>query len=76
MALVRAASRSVAALALFPMQDVLSLGSEHRMNLPGTDRGNWSWRFTWAQVPTDLAPTLASTAAATGRAAFAGLRTV
>jgi 4-alpha-glucanotransferase len=76
MALVRAASRSVAALALFPMQDVLSLGSEHRMNLPGTDRGNWSWRFTWAQVPADLAPTLASTAAATGRAAFAGLRTV
>ena len=75
MALVRAASRSVAALALFTLQDVLSLGSEHRMNLPGTDRGNWSWRYTWAQVPPALAPALARLAAATGRAAFSGLAT-
>jgi 4-alpha-glucanotransferase len=37
------------------MQDVLGLGSEHRMNFPGTPTGNWSWRFTWDQVPPETA---------------------
>jgi 4-alpha-glucanotransferase len=31
---------------LFPLQDVLGIGSEGRMNLPGTSSGNWRWRFT------------------------------
>ena len=48
--LVRAAFASVADTAVVPMQDVLRLGGEHRMNMPGTARGNWSWRFTWSQV--------------------------
>ncbi len=48
--LVRAAFASVADTAVVPMQDVLRLGGEHRMNLPGTASGNWSWRFTWSQV--------------------------
>jgi 4-alpha-glucanotransferase len=35
---------SVAALAMAPLQDILSLGSEARMNLPGRPEGNWRWR--------------------------------
>ncbi|MBI5464120.1 MAG: 4-alpha-glucanotransferase [Ignavibacteriales bacterium] len=45
--LIRAASRSVADMCVVPMQDVLGLGSEHRMNLPGTTKNNWEWRFAW-----------------------------
>jgi 4-alpha-glucanotransferase len=53
--LVRSALASVAQLAVMPLQDVLSLGEEHRMNRPGTTEGNWQWRFVWDQVPHDSA---------------------
>ena len=43
---IRLALGSVAETAIFPLQDVLGLGTEARMNLPGTTRGNWEWRFT------------------------------
>ncbi len=43
-ALVRLAFASTARLAVVPAQDLLGLGSEARMNTPGTDVGNWSWR--------------------------------
>lgn len=43
---IRLALGSVAALAIFPLQDVLGLGTESRMNRPGTGEGNWEWRFT------------------------------
>ena len=56
--LIRAAMASVATLAMVPMQDMLALGSEHRMNVPGKPNGNWRWRFTWDQVETGLAPRL------------------
>jgi 4-alpha-glucanotransferase len=69
MALVRAASQSVAALALFPMQDALSLDGGHRLNLPGTASGNWGWRLRWAMVGPHIAPELARLAEVTGRAA-------
>ncbi|HHM04297.1 MAG TPA: 4-alpha-glucanotransferase, partial [Gammaproteobacteria bacterium] len=52
-ALIRAALASVATLAIVPLQDILELGSEHRMNTPGTTTGNWAWRFRWAQVSGD-----------------------
>jgi 4-alpha-glucanotransferase len=42
--LIRAAYTSVADLAVSPAQDVLDLGSEARMNVPGVAKGNWSWR--------------------------------
>ncbi len=48
--LIRAASSSVAAFAIIPMQDVLGLGSESRMNQPGLAQGSWEWRFCWHQV--------------------------
>jgi 4-alpha-glucanotransferase len=35
---------SGALLAIFPLQDVLGLGTEARMNVPGRARGNWRWR--------------------------------
>jgi len=56
--LIRAAMASVATLAMIPMQDVLELGSEHRMNIPGKSNGNWRWRFNWDQVDVGLASRL------------------
>ena len=44
--LIRLAWSSMAALAMAPLQDVLNLGTEARMNLPGRVEGNWRWRFT------------------------------
>ncbi len=49
-ALVNAALASVANLAIIPMQDILKLGSQHRMNTPGTTEGNWCWRFQWEKL--------------------------
>lgn len=43
--LMRTAFETVAELAVVPMQDILGLGSEARMNVPGTERGNWRWRM-------------------------------
>jgi 4-alpha-glucanotransferase len=48
--LMRSAMSSVARLAVLPMQDVLDLGADHRMNTPGTVQGNWQWRFSWSQL--------------------------
>ena len=44
-ALVEVAWSSRAALAVAPLQDILSLGHEARMNLPGSEEGNWQWRY-------------------------------
>ena len=54
-ALIKTALESTSVLAIIPMQDLLGLGSDARMNIPGTADGNWSWRFTWDQVSSDLA---------------------
>jgi 4-alpha-glucanotransferase len=45
-ALIRLAWSSPAALAIAPLQDLLNLGSEGRMNVPGKPEGNWRWRVT------------------------------
>ena len=45
-ALLRFAWESVAALAIAPLQDLLNLGNEARMNVPGRPGGNWRWRCT------------------------------
>jgi 4-alpha-glucanotransferase len=42
---IRAAHASVADLAIVPLQDVLGLSSEARMNTPASAEGNWGWRF-------------------------------
>jgi 4-alpha-glucanotransferase len=48
--LLRLAWSSVADWALAPLQDVLDLGSEARMNFPGRPAGNWGWRYTREQL--------------------------
>jgi 4-alpha-glucanotransferase len=58
-ALIHAALGSVANLAIIPMQDILELGSEYRMNTPGTTEGNWHWRFQWRQLTPDRVARLA-----------------
>jgi 4-alpha-glucanotransferase len=57
--LIRAACASVADTAIYPLQDVLGLGSAHRMNQPGQGEGFWEWRFTWDQVEPGQADRLA-----------------
>ncbi|MEC8311873.1 MAG: 4-alpha-glucanotransferase [Candidatus Thermoplasmatota archaeon] len=47
---LRDALASPACLAVVPLQDVLGLGSEARMNIPGTVDGNWTWRFAWPDL--------------------------
>jgi 4-alpha-glucanotransferase len=54
--MIRTIEASIADLAIVPLQDVLGLGSEARMNLPGTSKGNWRWRCK----PGALTPQLAS----------------
>jgi len=49
--LIRAAFRAPANLAVIPLQDFMGLGSEARLNQPGTTQGNWQWRYG----PDDLA---------------------
>jgi 4-alpha-glucanotransferase len=47
--LIRLIWGSVANMAVIPLQDLLRLGDEARMNVPGTISNNWEWRFTWDQ---------------------------
>ncbi len=56
--LIRAALASVARVAMAPMQDLLELGAEARMNTPATIEGNWRWRFAWEQIPEGLKDSL------------------
>lgn len=46
---IRAAYASVCHLAVFPMQDLMDLPEEDRMNIPGSEQGNWQWRMTTEQ---------------------------
>jgi 4-alpha-glucanotransferase len=54
-ALIRATLGSVGRLAVIPVQDLLRLGSEARLNTPGTAVGNWSWRLPPGALTADLA---------------------
>jgi len=64
---IRAAQASVADLALVPMQDVLGLGSEARMNTPSMNHGNWGWRLLPRQFNDELIAKLAQLAEVTDR---------
>jgi 4-alpha-glucanotransferase len=64
---IRAAQTSPAEFALIPMQDVLGLGSEARMNTPSLHGGNWKWRFTHGQFGAELTAKLARLAEVTDR---------
>jgi 4-alpha-glucanotransferase len=57
--LIRAAWASVSVLAVAPLQDVLSLGTDARMNRPGIAEGNWRWRFRLDQFRPEVIGRLA-----------------
>ena len=59
-AMIRAAFRSVANLCIVPLQDVLGLGSEARMNVPSLEEGNWRWRFSADLLRPEVAKKLAA----------------
>ena len=65
--LIDAALSSKAALAIVQAQDVLGLGSEARMNTPGTVGGNWSWRLRPGQLTKRRASRLRALTEASGR---------
>jgi len=69
-AMIRGCANSVANLAVYPLQDVLGLGSEARVNVPGVLGGNWAWRFTWDMLGTEPARVLGLITAASGRGDF------
>lgn len=47
---IQAAWNSIARIAVIPLQDLLRISSEGRMNIPGGVGGNWEWRFSWEQL--------------------------
>lgn len=55
---IRAVWASVADRAIAPLQDVLGLGNEARMNLPNSTQGNWTWRYAAGSLTSDLAARL------------------
>jgi len=65
--LIRAASSSVADVCIFPVQDVLVLGSEARMNTPSTPENNWTWRMAPDALSGQQAHGLAQLAEVTDR---------
>lgn len=58
-AFIRAAQCSAASLCIVPLQDVLGLSSEARMNTPSLNGGNWRWRFQEQQLKPEFAAKLA-----------------
>jgi len=65
--LIRAASTSVADICLFPVQDILELGSEARMNVPSRSGDNWGWRCAEGVLVPKLAEKLAALTEITDR---------
>ncbi len=65
--LIDMAMQSPAEMAVVPMQDVLGLGSEARMNIPGRTTGNWRWRFDWSLVGNEQIARLARSIDEAGR---------
>jgi 4-alpha-glucanotransferase len=64
---IRAAQASVASFAVFPLQDVLGLGSEARLNTPSVKTGNYHWRYQPGSLTPHLAKRLANLAEVTDR---------
>jgi|SRR5438105_3313519 len=73
-AMMRVAARSVANRCIFPMQDILMLGSEGRMNTPAAGAGNWSWRYTPDALRPEIAEELATLMEMTDRDGYLAQR--
>ncbi len=70
--LVRLAHASIADLVVTPVQDLLGLDGDHRMNTPGTTSGNWDWRLTAGSLTDDLAERLGLLTEMSGRGSRRG----
>jgi len=68
--LIRAAATSVADMCLFPLQDILNLGSEARMNTPSQPENNWAWRYVDGALKAEDAARLAALMEMTDRDDF------
>lgn len=66
--LIRACFASVADTAIVPLQDVLGLGNEARMNTPATESGNWKWRFREGDLTDEIVEWLGEITELYGRA--------
>jgi 4-alpha-glucanotransferase len=64
---IRMAFGSIADMAVVPLQDVLGLGTEARMNTPGVAAGNWGWRYSEADLTPAIAEQLKTVTHAYGR---------
>jgi 4-alpha-glucanotransferase len=64
---IRLALMSVADTAIIPLQDVLGLGAEARMNRPATANGNWAWRLTWNMLADEIKARLGALTTLYGR---------
>jgi 4-alpha-glucanotransferase len=64
---IRAVLASVGNIAIIPLQDVLGLGNDARMNLPNSTNGNWSWRYTSGALKNSLRDRLKDLTALYGR---------
>ena len=64
---IQAVLTSVANIAVIPLQDVLGLGSEARMNFPGRAKGNWRWRFQHHQISRSIVERLRNLTTISGR---------
>lgn len=62
------ALRSVAKLAIIPLQDIIGLGGEAIMNIPGSTKGNWTWRVNYEEIPINAADELKALNELYGRA--------
>ncbi|HMP72361.1 MAG TPA: 4-alpha-glucanotransferase [Kiritimatiellia bacterium] len=65
--LIALAMRSKANTVVFPLQDVMGLGTEARMNVPGTKSDNWRWRFTWDMLTEDMVARMRQLTESSGR---------
>ena len=65
--LIGLALRSPANTAIYPLQDVLGLGTAARMNVPGREWGNWTWRFRWSELAPEIEQRLERLTRAAGR---------
>jgi 4-alpha-glucanotransferase len=66
--LIEAVFSSVADIAIAPLQDLLALGTEARMNTPGVASGNWQWRFSWDALTPSVTQRMTEIVHSSGRA--------
>ena len=65
--MIRLAHMTVSVMAVIPMQDLMDLGNEARMNYPGRLGGNWQWRYTEPMLTDVIAYRLAELTELYGR---------